>query len=107
MKPARSLASRIRLALLTEPSLPRDLIWYYYAYMLLEAEMSKRTKHECSARGPWSGLSRAEPVVLTQFSTRLPPDLLTRLRVAAPQIGLHQSEIAAIAIDDFLAREGF
>ena len=72
--------------------------------MLREAEMSKRVKHGCSAREAWSGVKPAGPVVLTQFSTRLPPELLTRLRIAAPQIGLHQSEIA---IDDFLAREGF
>jgi predicted transcriptional regulator len=42
-----------------------------------------------------------------QFSTRLPPDLLSRLRVAAPQLGLHQSEITATALDEYLAREGF
>jgi hypothetical protein len=45
--------------------------------------------------------------VLEQFSTRLPPDLLERLRVAAPQLGLRQSDIAAAAIDGFLKRRGF
>jgi hypothetical protein len=45
-------------------------------------------------------------VLLAPFSTRIPPELLERLRVAA-QLGLHQSEIAAIAIDAFLAEHGF
>jgi hypothetical protein len=47
------------------------------------------------------------PVVLAQFSTRLPPELLERLRIAAPQLGLRQSEITAAALQDYLAREGF
>ena len=47
------------------------------------------------------------PLLLAPFSTRIPPELLDRLRVAAPQIGLHQSEIATIAIDAFLAEYGF
>ncbi len=46
-------------------------------------------------------------VVLAPFSTRLPPELLERLRVAAPQLGLRQGEIAAAALDLFLADEGF
>ena len=46
-------------------------------------------------------------LVLTQFSTRVPPELLERLRIAAPQLGLHQGEIAAAAIDQFLAEYGF
>ncbi len=50
---------------------------------------------------------RAGPVVLAPFSTRLPPQLLERLRVAAPQLGLRQGEIAAAALDLFLAEEGF
>jgi len=45
--------------------------------------------------------------VLAPFSTRLPPELLERLRVAAPQLGLRQGEIAAGALDLFLADEGF
>ena len=49
----------------------------------------------------------ARPVVLAQFSTRLPPELLDRLRIAAPQLGLHQGEIAAAALDIFLTEEGF
>ena len=46
-------------------------------------------------------------LVLTQFSTRVPPELLERLRIAAPQLGLHQGEIAAAAIDQFLSEYGF
>ncbi len=41
------------------------------------------------------------------FSTRLPPQLIERLRIAAPQIGLRQGEIAAQAIDRFLGDHGF
>ena len=50
---------------------------------------------------------RAGPVVLAPFSTRLPPELLDRLRIAAPQLGLRQGEIAAAALDLFLTEEGF
>jgi hypothetical protein len=46
-------------------------------------------------------------VVLAPFSTRLPPDLLDRLRIAAPRLGLRQGEIAATALDTFLTEEGF
>lgn len=49
----------------------------------------------------------AMPAVLSPFSTRLPVELLERLRIAAPQLGLRQAEIAAAAIDAFLAEEGF
>jgi hypothetical protein len=45
--------------------------------------------------------------VLAPFSTRLPPELLERLRIAAPQLGLRQGEIAATAIDRFLSEYGF
>jgi hypothetical protein len=45
--------------------------------------------------------------VLAPFSTRLPPELLDRLRIAAPQLGVHQGEIAAAAIDRFLTEYGF
>jgi hypothetical protein len=41
------------------------------------------------------------------FSTRVPPDVLERLRIAAPQLGLRQGDITAAALDAFLAREGF
>jgi hypothetical protein len=49
----------------------------------------------------------AAPLVLAQFSTRLPPELLGRLRVAAPQLELRQSDITAAALDAFLRRRGF
>ena len=45
--------------------------------------------------------------MLAPFSTRLPPDLIDRLRIAAPQLGLRQGEIAAAALDLFLTEEGF
>ena len=47
------------------------------------------------------------PLILVQFSTRLAPELLSRLRVAAPQLGMRQSDIAAAAIDGYLRRRGF
>jgi len=46
-------------------------------------------------------------VVLVPFSTRLPPDVLNRLRVAAPQLGSRQADITAVALDAFLSQEGF
>jgi hypothetical protein len=46
------------------------------------------------------------PLVLAQFSTRLPAELLERLRVAAPQLELRQSDITAAALDAFLRRRG-
>jgi hypothetical protein len=45
--------------------------------------------------------------VLAPFSTRLPPEILDRLRVAAPQLGRRQGEITAAALDVFLREEGF
>ena len=45
--------------------------------------------------------------MLVPFSTRLPAAVLDRLRVAAPQLGLHQGEITAAALDLFLSEEGF
>jgi hypothetical protein len=45
--------------------------------------------------------------VLVPFSTRVPPKLLERLRVAAPQLGERQGDIAAAAIDRFLKEHGF
>ena len=47
------------------------------------------------------------PVVLAQFSTRIPPDLLERLRIAAPQLGMRQSEIATAALHAFLSERGY
>lgn len=52
-------------------------------------------------------VTHSTSLLLAPFSTRIPPELLERLRIAAPQIGLHQSEIATIAIDSFLAEYGF
>jgi hypothetical protein len=40
------------------------------------------------------------------FSTRVPPEILERLRVAAPQLGLRQGDITAIALDAFLKENG-
>jgi hypothetical protein len=46
-------------------------------------------------------------IVLAQFSTSLPPALLERLHEAPAQLGVRQAEIAAAALDEFLARRGF
>jgi predicted transcriptional regulator len=59
-----------------------------------------------SPRAPDGGAITAPPV-LAQFSTRLPPELLERLRVAAPQLDLRQSDITAAALDAFLRRRGY
>ena len=67
--------------------------------MLREAEMSRMAQQVENRR--------SSNVVLEQFSTRLPPEVLARLRIAAPQLGLRQSEIAATAIDRYLKRRGF
>ena len=54
------------------------------------------------------GRSASSPrLVLAPFSTRLPPELLDRLRTAAPQLQLRQGEITAAAIDRFLKEHGF
>lgn len=95
----------MRAALRIERSLVRDLIEHYYSYMLREAKMARKQGTAFGAEAV-----RAEgrsAIVLEQFSTRLPPDVLDRLRVAAPQLGLRQSDIAATAIDRFLRRRGF
>jgi hypothetical protein len=64
----------------------------------------------CNGRGDplWhcTGIAPAG-IVLDSFSTRLPPELLERLRIAAPQLCLRQGEIAATAIDRFLSENGF
>ncbi len=46
-------------------------------------------------------------MVLAPFSTRLPPELLRRLRVAAPQMELRIGEIMAAALDAYLRERGF
>ena len=56
------------------------------------------------SHGTGIGLAR---LVLAAFSTRLPPGLLERLRMAVLQLGLRQGEIAASAIDRFLGEYGF
>jgi hypothetical protein len=64
----------------------------------------------CSARPdrPWQGgnLPTAS-MVLVPWSIRVPPDLLERLRIGAPQLGLCQGEITAAALDRFLTDCGF
>jgi len=74
--------------------------------MLRDAGMSK-VAHPGNGVQPAGANARDAAVVLEQFSTRVPPDLLARLRVAAPQLGLRQSDIATTAIDRFLRRRGF
>jgi hypothetical protein len=46
-------------------------------------------------------------VVLAPFSTRLPPELIERLRIAAPHLHQRQGEIAAIGIDRYLKEHGY
>ncbi|MGH3004767.1 MAG: hypothetical protein ACRDOS_02475 [Gaiellaceae bacterium] len=48
----------------------------------------------------------AEPLLLAPFSTRLPPELLQRLRLAAPRLELRMGEITAAALDAFLSERG-
>ena len=59
-----------------------------------------------SGRSP-DRVAMTAPLLLAQFSTRLPPELLERLRVAAPQMEMRQSDITAAALDAFLRRRGF
>jgi len=74
--------------------------------MLHDAVMRRSRTSTSDAESARLGWSKPA-VVLEQFSTRMPPDVLARLRVAAPQLGLRQSDIAATAIDRFLKRRGF
>jgi hypothetical protein len=37
----------------------------------------------------------------------VPPELLDRLRVAAPQLGMRQGDITALALERFLTELGF
>ena len=48
----------------------------------------------------------AAHVVVAQFSTLLPPELLERPRIAAPQLGPRQSDITAAALQESAAPEG-
>jgi hypothetical protein len=62
----------------------------------------------CNARPerPWQGNAvSASPLLPAQFSNWMPPRIVARPRVAAPELGLHQDEIAA-AIDRFLREYG-
>jgi hypothetical protein len=68
--------------------------------------MSRTASVRKIGRGGRSSTAAKAPVVLAQFSTRLPPELLERLRIAAPQLGLRQTEITTAALQSFLAREG-
>lgn len=69
--------------------------------------MSTSTKDQQALGRADPTVGTGVPVVLVQFSTRLAPELLSRLRVAAPQLGMRQSDIAAAAIDGYLRRHGF
>ena len=78
--------------------------------MLRDGEMNRATSAGKIVQGGKSSKSSTAaraPVVLAQFSTRLPPELLERLRIAAPQLGLRQSDITTAALQSFLTREGF
>lgn len=75
--------------------------------MLREDEMSRAADAGGIVRGGKGSTAARAPVVLSQFSTRLPPELLERLRIAAPQLGLRQSDITTAALQSFLTREGF
>ena len=55
---------------------------------------------------PAAPIAPPATVVLAPFSTRLPPELLERLRVAAPQLGRRQGEIVALAVDQYLREHG-
>jgi hypothetical protein len=62
---------------------------------------ARSLQHRCGAARP------TPPALLAPFSTRLPLELLDRLRVAARQLGLCEREIAAEAIERLLDEEGF
>ena len=53
-----------------------------------------------------SAVLTVAPSVLAPFSTRLPVELIERLRIAAPQLGMRQGEITATAIDHYLRHHG-
>jgi len=75
--------------------------------MLLSLIMRRVRGVERRRRTSSSSTVARSPVVLAQFSTRLPPELLERLRIAAPQLGMRQADVAATAIDSFLSERGF
>jgi len=69
--------------------------------------MSTSAKNGRASSRAYRTVGTGAPVILAQFSTRLAPELLRRLRVAAPQLGMRQSDIAAVAIDGYLREHGF
>src|SRR5262245_32167101 len=68
------------------------------------AESTGESAVELAADPPAASAEAA--LILAPFSTRLPPELIDRLRIAAPQLGLRQGQIAALAIDRFLHDHG-
>jgi hypothetical protein len=69
--------------------------------------MSTSTKDRRASARAHQAVEVGAPLILAQFSTRLPPELLERLRIAAPQLGVRQSDIAAVALDEYLRGYGF
>lgn len=69
--------------------------------MLADAQPTRTRRHPAAP-----AVTAAAPAVLAPFSTRLPPELLERLRVAAPQLGRRQGEIVALAVDQYLREHG-
>jgi hypothetical protein len=80
---------------------------HYDANMLRYSLVTRTELVEQRGRTRRSSAAARSPVILAQFSTRLPPELLERLRVAAPQLGMRQADIAAAALDAFLSERGF
>jgi len=72
-------------------------------YMLhehLNGSLGTNWRRQVPGRVFRGGNSRAAtPLLLESFSTRVPTEVLDRSRVAAPQLGPHHREIAAVALD--------
>jgi hypothetical protein len=68
--------------------------------------MSTNTKERRASARAHQTVEVGAPLTLAQFSTPLPPQLPERLRIAAPQLGLRQSDITA-AVDEYLRRYEF
>jgi hypothetical protein len=69
--------------------------------------MSTTTKDQRAPERADPTVGTGASIILVQFSTRLAPELLSRLRIAAPQLGMRQSDIAAAALHGYLRRHGF
>jgi hypothetical protein len=72
-------------------------------------QASQRTQWLCAAfcsRAPGSRVAACCDCGAGAVLDTRPPELLERLRSAAPQLGLHQGEITAIALDRLLAEYG-